>query len=84
MNSAIVATKLILSLFKDVKSIQVISDFNLKRMKQISRWRCGTKISKINLKTMISPLLRCPKAGVPGVSKNQEDQTEDHFVKLEC
>ena len=52
---------MILSLFIDVKSIQVISGSNLKRMKKIARSRCGTKISKTNLKTMISPLLTCPQ-----------------------
>ena len=60
-----------LSLFVDVKSIQVISDFNLERMKKIARWCSGTKISKTN------------PPGLPGVSKNLEDQTKDHFGKLE-
>ena len=59
---------MILSLFIDVKSIQVISGFNLKRMKKIARWRCGTKISKTNLKTMISPLLTRPQ-GCQGCQK---------------
>ena len=49
---------MILSLLIDVKSIKVIFGFNLMiRMKKIARWRCGTKISKTNLKTIISPLL---------------------------
>ena len=30
-------------------------------MKKIARWRCGAKISKTNLKTMISPLLTRPQ-----------------------
>ena len=60
-NSAIVARKLILSHFIDVKSISEISGFNLKRMKIIARWRCSTRISKLNLKTIISPLLTRPQ-----------------------
>ena len=55
---------MILSLFIDVKSIQVISGFNLKRMKKIARWGCGTKISKTNLKTRIYPLLTRPQGPV--------------------
>jgi hypothetical protein len=51
----------ILSLFIDVISIQVISGFNLKRTKNIARWHCGTKMLKINLKKIISPLLTCPQ-----------------------
>ena len=30
-------------------------------MKKITRWRCSTKISKTNLKAMISPLLTLPQ-----------------------
>ena len=41
--------------------MQVISGFNLKRVKNIARWRCATKTSKTNLKSMISPLLTCPQ-----------------------
>ena len=52
---------MILSLFIAVKSIQMIFGFNLKRMKKITRCRCSTKISKTNLKTMISPLLTRPE-----------------------
>ena len=47
----------ILSLFIDFKSIQVISGFNLKIMQNIARCHCSTKISKTNLKSMISLLL---------------------------
>ena len=47
--------------FISVKSLNVISSFNLKRMKKIVRWHCGTKISKTNLKAIISPLLSCPQ-----------------------
>ena len=36
---------------------QVISCFNAKRLKKIVRLRCGAKILKSYLKTMISPLL---------------------------
>jgi hypothetical protein len=32
-----------------------------KKSEKIARWRCGTKISKTNLKTMISPLLTRPQ-----------------------
>jgi hypothetical protein len=60
----------------------VISGFNLKRMKKIARWRCGTKISKTNLKIMISPLLTIDP-WVPVVSKNPENQPKDHFDELE-
>ena len=35
---------------------------------QFPRWRCGTKISKKNLKTMISPLLKRPQ-GCQGCQK---------------
>ena len=66
---------MILSLFTAVKSIQVISGFNSKRMKKIARWRCNTKISKTNLKIIETP---------PGVSKNWEDQTEDHFGEFDA
>ena len=62
--------------------MQVISSFNLKRMKKFARWCCSTKISKTNLKTMISLLLKSPK-GCQGCQKNLKDQTEDHFGKLE-
>ena len=61
INSVIVALKVILSIFINVKSIHVISGFNLKTMKTIARWRCSTKISKTNLETMISPLLTRPQ-----------------------
>jgi hypothetical protein len=43
--------------------------FNLKRLKKIARWHCGTKISKTNLKTMVSPLLTSPR-GARGVKKS--------------
>ena len=46
-------------------------------MKEIARWRCSTKISKTNIKTMISPLLTRPQ-GCQGCRKNPEDQTKDH------
>ena len=55
--------------FRAVKSLKVISSFNLKRMKKIVRWHCGTKISKTNLKAIISPLLSCPQ-GCQGCQKN--------------
>ena len=42
--------------FIDFKTIKVISCFNLKRMKKVTRWRCNTKK---NLKTTISALLTC-------------------------
>ena len=38
-----------------------MSGFNLKGMKKIARWRCGSKISKTNLKTVISLLLTHPQ-----------------------
>ena len=56
---------MILSLFIDVKSIQDISGFNLKRMKKIARFQ------KTNLKTMISPLLTRPQ-GCQGCQKISE------------
>ena len=76
---------MILSLFVDVKSIQVISDFNLKRTKknrQMALWYINIKK---NLKIMISPLLTCHQgpAGVPVVSKNLDDQTEIHSGELD-
>ena len=44
----------------DVKSIQVISDFNLKRMKKSPDGAAVQKYQKTNLKTMISQILtRC-------------------------
>ena len=46
--------------FIAIKLLKVISSFNLKRMKKIVRWHCGRKISKTNLKAIISPLLTCP------------------------
>ena len=63
MNSAILALKSDIVTFIAVKSIQVISAFNLKRMKKkMARWGCGTKMSKANVKTMISPRgARCVK-----------------------
>ena len=66
INSAIVALKS--ENFIDVNSIQVISGFNLNGTKKIARWRCSTKISKTNLKTMISPLLTRPQ-GCQGCQK---------------
>ena len=67
-----------MSLFIAVKSIQVISDTTLKRMKKMLDgigypMVCGTKISKINPQTMISSLWTHQ-----GVSKNPKDQTQDH------
>ena len=55
-----------LSLFIDVKSIQVISGFNLKRMKKSPE---GAEVQKYqkNPKTIIFPI------------KNLEDQSEDHW-----
>ena len=47
----------------------------------ITRWCCGTKLSKTNLETII-PLLPCPQ-GCQECQKNPEDQTEDHFGELE-
>ena len=72
-----------MSLFIAVKSIQVISDTTLKRMKKMLDGMgypmvCGTKISKINPQTMISSLWTHP-----GVSKNPKDQTEDLFGEFE-
>ena len=41
---------------------------NLEKMKKIARWRCGTKLSKTNLKTTMSPLLTRPQ-GCKGCQK---------------
>ena len=50
---------MILSLFIDVESLQVISGFNLKGMKKLLD---GASVQKyINHKAMISPLLTCPQ-----------------------
>ena len=71
-------------IFIDGKSIKVmISGFNLKKNeKWITRWHCGTKIPKTNIKTMISTIDK--PLGVPGVSKNPDDQIEVHSGELKC
>ena len=69
----------ILSLFIDFKSIQVISGFNLKRMKNIGRWHCSTKISKTNLKSIKSPLLTLPQ-GCQGCQKIQNTKLKTTLV----
>ena len=67
-------------IFIDGKSIKVmISGFNFKKNeKKIARWRCGTKISKTNIITMISTIDK-----PPGVSKNPEDQIKYPSGELE-
>ena len=73
----------ILSLFIDFKSIQVISGFNLKRMKKNGQMALRYKnIKNKSWNNDISTIDTPP--GVPGVSKNLEDQTKGHFGKLEC
>ena len=60
--------KVILSLFIHVKSIKVISGFNLRKWKKSARWLCHTEKSKTNLKKLISPLLTRPQ-GPQGCQK---------------
>ena len=73
MNSAILALKSDIVTFIAVKSIQVISAFNLKRMKK--KWPDGAVVQKCQKQMLKQWYLH----GVPGVSKNLEDQSEDHF-----
>ena len=61
----------ILSLFVDVKSIQFNQSIQFKKNEKIARWCCSTKMSKRNLKTMISPL-STPPQGCQGCQKIQK------------
>ena len=72
---------MILSLFIDVKSIQVTSGFNLKRLKKSPDGAVVQKYQKQILKNDISTTIDTPP-GLPGVWKNLEDQTADHFDEL--
>ena len=62
--------------------MQAISDFNFKNWKKS---RDGAAVQKNQNKYEINDIstIDMPPA-VPGLSKNLEDQTEDHFGELEC
>ena len=72
---------MILSLFIDVKSIEVISGFNLKRMKKMPDSGVVQKFQKQIWKQRYL-LWQAPRSAK--CVKNSEDQTKDHSGKLEC
>ena len=61
--------QIILNWYKNFRSLKMTSSVNLKRVIKIARWCCGTKISKTNLKAIISPLVTRPR-GARGVKKS--------------
>ena len=71
--------QMILNWYKHVKSLKMTSSFNLKRVIKIARWRCGTKISKTNLKAIISPLVTHPQ-GCQGCQKIWKTQLKTTLV----
>ena len=68
--SAIEAIKSDKVTFIQVKSINVTSGFNLRKLKKSDRWRWYTENSKPNIKNLISPLLICMKWKSSTISQN--------------